>query len=161
MPKEPPSALVKAMNFLAQRSLSEMELLNKLRRAGYPDNECDEAIAECIKRHYLDDEQLTADCVDILHQRNLGARQIKMKLSRRGLDLEKVNELLEQSPDEEIESARRAMETKLRSLIRETDPRKKREKIFRFMVGRGFSPALIFKLLSESGNDCQTSDITD
>ena len=113
MPKEIPSAMVKAMDILARRSLSEMELLAKLRRAGYPDHECDEAIAECLKRHYLDDEQLTSDCVDILHQRNLGARQIRMKLARRGLDPEKINELLNESPEAEIESARRAMETKL------------------------------------------------
>ncbi len=153
MPKEIPSALVKAMDILARRSLSEMELLAKLRRAGYPDHECDEAIAECIKRHYLDDEQLTADCVDILHQRNLGAGQIRMKLLRRGLDQEKINEFLGNSPDEEIESARRAMETKLRTLVRENDPRKKREKLFRFMAGRGFAPNLIFKLMDESNQN--------
>ena len=153
MPKEIPSAMVKAMDILARRSLSEMELLAKLRRAGYPDHECDEAIAECLKRHYLDDEQLTSDCVDILHQRNLGARQIRMKLARRGLDPEKINELLNESPDAEIESARRAMETKLRTLARECDPRKKREKLFRFMAGRGFAPNLIFKLMNESNQD--------
>ena len=153
MPKEIPSAMVKAMDILARRSLSEMELLAKLRRAGYPDHECDEAIAECLKRHYLDDEQLTSDCVDILHQRNLGARQIRMKLARRGLDPEKINELLNESPDEEIESARRAMETKLRMLTKESDPRKKREKLFRFMAGRGFAPNLIFKLMNESNQD--------
>ena len=90
MPKEPPSALAKAMKFLAARPLSEFELLTKLRRAGYPDHECDNAIAECVKRHYLDDSQLTADCVDLLHQRNLGARQIKQKLLRRGLDKEEI-----------------------------------------------------------------------
>ncbi len=149
MPKEPPSALVKAMNLLAQRSLSELELLAKLRRAGYPDHECDAAIAECVKRRYLNDEQLTADCVDILHQRNLGARQIRIKLSRRGLDREKINELLDRDPDGETEAARRALEIKMRSLVKENDPRKKREKLFRFMAGRGFPPALIFKLMSE------------
>ena len=153
MPKEIPSAMVKAMDILARRSLSEMELLAKLHRAGYPDHECDEAIAECLKRHYLDDEQLTSDCVDILHQRNLGARQIRMKLARRGLDPEKINELLNESPDEEIESARRAMETKLRMLTKESDPRKKREKLFRFMAGRGFAPNQIFKLMNESNQD--------
>lgn len=150
MPKEPPSAIVKAMNYLAARPLSEMELLAKLRRAGYPDAECDAAIAECIRHHYLDDEQLTVDCVDILHQRNLGAGQIRHKLIRRGLDAGKVNELLAETPDEEIEAARRAMESKLRTLSRENDPRKKREKLFRFMAARGFAPGLIFKLLNET-----------
>lgn len=154
MPKEPPSALAKAMKFLAARPLSEFELLTKLRRAGYPDHECDNAIAECVKRHYLDDSQLTADYVDLLHQRNLGARQIKQKLLRRGLDKEEITGLLNDSPDDEIEAAERAMEGKLRLLSRETDSRKKREKLFRFMISRGFSPDLIFKLMEKySAND--------
>ena len=152
MPRERLTAIAKAMNFLAVRSLSEQELFAKLRRAGYPDDECDSAVAECVKRHYLDDDQLTADCVDILHQRNLGARQIKQKLLRRGLDGEYISELLNDSEDDEFEAARRAMEGKLRLLSRETDRRKKREKLFRFMASRGFSPAVIFKLADEMQN---------
>lgn len=149
MPRQRLSALAKAMNFLAARSLSELELLAKLRRAGYSDEECDQAIDECRKRHYLNDEQLTADCVDLLHQRNLGSRQIRLKLLRRGLDGEKIAELIDSSPDEELDAARRAMESKLRMLSRENDPRKKREKLFRFMAARGFSPSLIFKVMNE------------
>lgn len=149
MPKERPSALVKAMNFLAVRSLSELELLNKLRRAGYPDDECDAAIAECVNRHYIDDGQLTADSVDLLRQRNLGSRQIRQKLARRGLDSEAVSEILASSPEEEEAAAMRAMESKLRLLSRESDPRKKREKLFRFMANRGFSAGIIFKLMDK------------
>ena len=149
MPRERLTAIAKAMNFLAVRSLSEQELLAKLRRAGYPDDECDSAIAECVRRNYLNDEQLTADCVDILHQRNLGSRQIKQKLLRRGLDGEYISELLHDSEEDEFEAARRAMEGKLRLLSRKTDRRKKREKLFRFMASRGFSPAVIFKLADE------------
>ena len=148
-PASPPSAMTKAMKLLAIRSLSEQELLEKLRHAGFPDHECDAAIAECVKRHYLNDEQLTADCVSLLHQRNLGARMIKQKLLRRGLDSDRISELLSESPEEEVEAARRAMEGKLHSLTRETDPRKKKEKLFRFMAGRGFSSGIIFKLLNE------------
>lgn len=150
MPAAPVSALAKAMAFLAARPLSELELLAKLRKAGYPDNEADAAIEECRKRHYLDDEMLTTDCVDALRNRNLGARQIRFKLARRGLDAEKVSELLEADPDAEKQAAERAMESKLRLLRNESDPRKKREKLFRFLVGRGFSPDLIFKLLDNA-----------
>ena len=50
----------------------------------------------------------------------------------------------------ELEAARRAMAGKLRSLSRENDLRKKREKLFRFMANRGFSPAVIFKLVNET-----------
>lgn len=150
MAAAPVSALAKAMSYLAARPLSELELLAKLRRAGFPDHECDAAIAECVKHNYLNDEQLTVDCVETLHQRNIGARQIKSKLLRRGLDEEKIADLLDNSEEEETDAARRAMETKLRLLSRESDPRKKREKLFRFMISRGFAPALIFRVMREA-----------
>ena len=153
MPRERPTALNKAMDYLAARPLSEMELLAKLRRAGYSDAECDSAIAECQRCHYLNDEQLTSDCVEYLHQRNLGARQIRQKLLRRGLDGERISELLADSPEDELDAARRAMEGKLRSLTRETDPRKKRETLFSFMANRGFAPSLIFKVMNEITDD--------
>ena len=147
MPKTPLSALAKAMNLLAARPLSELELLTKLRRAGYPDSESDAAIDECRKRHYLDDEMLTQDAVETLRLRNLGDRQIRVRLQRRGLDAEKINALLGTDPDAELQAAIRAAAGKKRLLRNESDPRKKREKLFRFLAGRGFAPELIFKVL--------------
>ena len=85
MPKAPVSALAKAMDLLAARPLSERELLDRLRRAGYSDTEADDAIDECRKRRYLDDELLTRDAVECLRQRNLGSRQIQLRLRRRGV----------------------------------------------------------------------------
>lgn len=149
MPEKKLPALTKAMNFLAMRPLSEFELLSKLRKAGYSDYEADSAIDECRKRHYLDDTQLANDCVDFLHFRNLGNRQIRQKLYKRGLDPEIIDEKLSLTAEEEEEAARRALETKLRMLRNETDPRKKREKLFRFLNSRGFAPGLIFSLLDK------------
>ena len=149
MPKEPPSALNKAMALLAIRPLSERELLEKLRKAGFPDRECDDAIAECVRRRYLDDDQLTEDAVAALRQRNGGAAQIRLRLRRRGLDAEKVSTLLDADREEEIAAARRAAEGKLRLLARESDPRKKREKLFRFMIARGFAPGVVMQVIGD------------
>ena len=62
--------------------------------------------------------------------------------------------LPEEDPDAaEIAAGRRALAQKWRLLNRESDPRKKREKAFRFMAGRGFAPSLIFQLLNEIGSE--------
>ncbi|MCI5778253.1 MAG: recombination regulator RecX [Lentisphaeria bacterium] len=143
----PIPALHKAMNLLAARPLSEIELLNRLRRAGYSDPEADAAIAECRKRRYLDDNQLTQDGVTALRERNLGGRQIRLRLQRRGLDPEQIQAQLEQDPEAEFSAAVRAKATKERLLKTEPDPRKKREKLFRFLAGRGFSSEVIFRVL--------------
>ena len=150
MPKPPPDAFEKSLRFLSMRPLSETELLTKLQRAGYPDNEANAAIEKCRKLHYLDDELLAVDSVSALRQRNLGTRQIKFRLAKRGLDPEAVAGLLADNPQEEFEAAFRAMQGKMRLLRHESDPRKKREKLFRFLIGRGFSPDIILRVLDSS-----------
>ena len=160
MPKTPVSALAKAMDLLAARPLSERELLTRLRRAGYSDAEADAAIDECRQRRYLDDELLTHDAVEGLRQRNLGSRQIQLRLRRRGLEPERIHEELRLRPEDEWEAALRARDTKARQLSHETDPRKKREKLFRFLVGRGFAPELIFRVLGTE-NDGEEPPFTD
>ena len=55
----------------------------------------------------------------------------------------------------EEEAACKALQAKWRSLARECDPRKKREKALRFLAGRGFSSASSYaalqKQLAEEG----------
>jgi len=149
MPAKQLSALKKAMRLLSFRALSEAELKNKLLRAAYPEDEVDYAIAECRKRHYTNDALLAADCVELLRQRNSGSRLIRQKLIKRGLGAELSNGLPETNTIEaEEEAARRALDYKLRLLTREKDIRKKRERVFRYLSGRGFAPGLIFKLLA-------------
>jgi len=149
MPKEPPSALEKAMRLLTCRALSEAELLRKLRDAGYGEEESLSALAECRKHRFVDDAQLTADSVELLRARNAGSRVIRRKLIQRGLGEQIADGLPEEDGERaEEEAAWRALDFKWRMLSRETDAKKKREKAFRFLVGRGFAPSLIFRLLS-------------
>lgn len=153
MPSAPVSALEKAMRLLSLRALSAAELQTKLLRAGYSAEESAAAVEQCKLRRYLDDTQLAADCVELLRSRNTAKRLICRKLQQRGLAAEIADGLPEEDPDEaEISAGRRALAQKWRLLSRESDPRKKREKAFRFMAGRGFAPALIFQLLNEIGS---------
>ena len=81
--------------------------------------------------------------------RGSGSRLVKLQLRKRGLSAEYVETALEKTAGLEPGAARRALEYKLRLLSRETDPRKKREKAFRFLVGRGFSMDVIRGLFDE------------
>ena len=148
------------MRLLSFRALSETELKSKLLRAAYPEDEVDKAIAECRKHHYIDDHLLAADCVEFLRQRNSGSRLIRQKLIKRGLGAELSDGLPEEnSADEEEAAAVRALEYKLRLLSREKDVRKKRERVFRYLAGRGFPAGLIFKLLART--DLATGEFDD
>lgn len=159
MPQAPLTALEKAMKLLSRRALSEAELSKKLHTAGFPAPEISEAVDYCRSHRYLDDAALAEDYTSLLRMRNTGSRMIRQKLIKRGLGGETLDNTLPESDSEsaEQEAAKRALDYKLRLLSRENDPRKKREKAFRYLAGRGFPPGLIFKLLDgalQAEEDC-------
>ena len=131
------SALDKALKILSTSPVSEMELRRKLYRAGYPEILIDQAVEECRRHNYINDELLAADSAEYLVQRGTGSRMVRVKLRRRGLAKELVDEVMANTdPEVELQAARYALDCKLRLLSREKDYRKKREKAFRFLVSR-------------------------
>jgi len=139
MDKPKISTMEKAMRLLSRRPLTERELRDRLRKAEYPSGEIHDAVAECRKRGYVNDRQFAADYAEELAARGLGGRRISQALYKRGISAELREEPLEEAAVTEAERAAEALAVKLRLLARESDPRKKREKAFRFLVGRGFS----------------------
>lgn len=147
------------MKLLSRRALSEAELRRKLHDAGFPEPEISEAVEFCRRHRYINDEVLAEDYTGLLRMRNTGSRLIRQKLIKRGLGGEITGQMLpEENPETaEIEAARRALDYKWRLLSRESDPRKKREKAFRYLIGRGFPPGMIFELIAQQQNgdtDC-------
>ena len=153
----PVSALEKAMKLLNRRAYSAAELSSKLLQAGFPEDEVVSAVDECKRRRFIDDSLLAEDYTALLRMRNTGSRMIKQKLVRRGLAAEIIDSALpeEDSTAAEREAALRALDYKWRLLARENDLRKKREKTFRYLAGRGFPSGLIFELLNEK---CRNSE---
>lgn len=138
-PRRPVSALDKALRLLSSRAYSSGELTQRLLRAGYPAEEAAAAVEECRKRHYLDDRMFAEDCADMWLTRGHGARSIRQKLRQRGISSELAADVLTLSAEHETEAACRAIESKLPSLLREKDLRKRRAKALRFLASRGFT----------------------
>ena len=150
----PKSALEKAMDYLALRPLSAFELRSKLAKSGkFSETEVAEALECCSRRGYLNDGLLADDAAQFLTSCGKGSRLIRRKLLERGIDAEEVTRALENVSDEdERNAARSAAETKMRLLVREKDMRKKREKLFRFLMTRGFSPTVTSAVISDIFN---------
>ena len=140
--RPPVPALERAVRYLAARGHSEAELVAKLHRAGYSGGETAAAVAECRRLGFLNDELYARDCAEMLASRGCGSRKILLELRRRGvagLAEEATAELVDGEADRAMECAR----YKLRLLSRETDPRKRREKLWRFLLSRGFPPDIV------------------
>ena len=144
------SAMEKALKILSTSPVTEVELRRKLFRAGYPEILIEQAVEECRRHNYINDELLASDCAEYLTMRGTGSRLVRLKLRRRGLSEELVKNAMDNAdPEAEIEAARYALAGKLRLLSREKDYRKKKEKAFRFLVSRGYTSNVISTLFSE------------
>ncbi|MBE6384563.1 MAG: regulatory protein RecX [Lentisphaerae bacterium] len=145
------NALEKAMDFLAIRPLTERELRSKLQLSGrYSLEDIDEAVSLCRTRGYLNDELLAADAAQFLNSGGRGSGMIRKKLRARGVPDSALAQALEAiSPEAELEAARNAADGKIRLLIRGKDMRKKKEKLFRFLISRGFAPDLCGRVIRE------------
>ena len=141
--RRPPSAMERALRLLSMRAHTSCELRGKLLRAGFPADEVDSAMAECEKRHYLDDRLFAEDCANLWLERGHGARSIRLKLRQKGISAELAAAALGDSEEAEPAAACRAIEGKLPSLLREKDSRKRRAKALRFLAARGFSGAAL------------------
>ena len=142
-PRRPANAMKRAMRLLSARAHTTSELRQKLLRAGFPPDEVGAAVEECERRHYLDDRMFAEDCTSLWLDRGHGARSIRNKLRQKGIPAELADAALDRSEEEEPAAACRALESKLPSLLREKDPRKRRAKALRFLAARGFAGTAI------------------
>lgn len=139
MPKTPMSL---ALNFLTRRDYSRKELAARLVQSGIGGELAEETVAECVRLGLVNDRRYAADCAEMLAARNLGSRRIRQELARRGV-AEFAGEAAENQQSGESERALEAARYKLR-LIPESDPGfKKRQKLYRFLLSRGFDGDLV------------------
>ena len=142
--RKQPTAVEKAMRLLARRAYSERELTRKLYSYEcYTPPQIREALEYCRKNRFLNDEMLAQDYARALSDRNCGSFKIRLQLRKRGVAEELVQNAVEETAEAEPEAARRAYEYKSRLLSRENDPVKKRQKLYRYLASKGFSPEII------------------
>ena len=145
---EKPPALEQAMRWLDRRWYSEAELETRLAAREYPPAEIFAALADCRRYGLVDDARLAREMAHDCAARGQGARRIRLAMKRHGLAGEAVEEALAAVAPEAPDTARAALAVKLKSWSRD-DWRKKREKAFRFLAGRGFPLSVIRAVMSE------------
>jgi len=145
--------LEQAMRLLSVRPHAEKELLFKLIRRQVPAAAAAAAIAECKRLGYLNDAQLAEDAASLLSSRGYGPRRMQQQLRQKGVNSELIQSALANEELDHQSSAREAASYKLRLLSRETDIRKKRDKLYRFLLGRGFSFEVIKQVVGELGSE--------
>ncbi|MGD8665275.1 MAG: regulatory protein RecX [Desulfobacterales bacterium] len=138
-----------AVRILTTRDHSKYELIQKLRQRGCAAEISDAVIARCEDLGYIDDHRTARVYILQLKRRCFGRRYVRMALKKKhlmGAGIEKI--LVEHYPGEdEYEHAGRLLEKKKKTFAREADPKKRSDRIYRFLHSRGFSPSVISGLI--------------
>ena len=146
---ESQQAMNTAVRILTHRDHTRYEIDQKLKQRGFSCEAIRAAIEECERLNYIDDERTARIYIGQLLRRGLGIRRIAIELKKKGLHGKHVEDILQQQQVEidEREIARRVLQKKLKSIEREADPQKRRDKLYRFLVYRGFNRSTISELI--------------
>jgi regulatory protein len=139
-----------ALRLLARRDHSVAELNRKLSQRGFAPDQIASVIAECERMHYLDDARFCQMLTLQQRRRGYGILRIAQMLRTKGLNAHQIDESLSRDCSEtnQIEDCRRVLTKKLRSCSA-TDAGNRTERLYRFLLSRGFTSATIFQVLDE------------
>ena len=111
-------------------------------------------MAECERFGYIDDRRTARVYILQLKRKCFGRRYINLALKKKRLHGSAIEKfLLENYPeDEEYESADRLLKKKMKTFARVSDPKKRSDKIYRFLYSRGFNPSVIRGIVNRSNS---------
>jgi regulatory protein len=149
--KTPPTAYEKALDLLARRQQTTVELRRKLRQRGYENEEVEAVIERLSDLRYLDDERTASDwAAELVSHGGMGRRRALEKMIKRGLPVETARrELLAAWNDDRERSnalalARKWVRTRNVSLSEIAE----RRRLARSLAARGFNAETVWRTVA-------------
>lgn len=147
--------LQKAAAYCAYQERTQDEVRKRIKKWGVEeDDEAEELIAELISMNYLSEERFAKTYAGSkFRQKKWGRKRIKQELSRRGLTDYNIDQGMNEIGDTAYEETLRdLLKKKLASLERtESDIHKRKQKLVRYALSKGYESELVWKILKELG----------
>lgn len=139
----------RALRLLSGREHSRAELERKLASHEEEPGELKSALDELQAKGFINDERVVES---VIYRRasRLGASRIRQELQSKGLSGEAIAEAVQDLQGSEVERAREVWRKKFGAPAADAQGRAKQ---MRFLASRGFAPAAIRKVVSESDED--------
>ena len=150
MAKDFDKALKYAFLLLKYRARSKKEIIDRLRRKGYPPSPIDKVIVFLEGYNYLNDEEFARMFVSSSVQKGWGERRIEFELKKLGV-APKFFESLLKSKDFKEKKRQNLYQLIERKMHFYEGKKNRPQKIIRFLVGKGFECDEIFKAMNELG----------
>ena len=138
----------RAMHLLEQGDRTKRGLQDKLVQNGYPPEAVEAAIAYVESYHYIDDKRYAVNYIQ--NQRGKkGRARLMLELRNKGVSQEDIEQAFsETEEDMDTREAIRGLILKKRG-TREAIGEKERQKLYGFLMRRGFAPSDILPVLRE------------
>ena len=118
---------------------TKKDVYDYLIKKGFTDDEVNEVCAYIEEIGLVDDNLYVKFFVeDSFRIKNKGAKKIIYELKKKGVDDEKIDSALEEAKEMEYDALKDAYERKLEATKNEKDAYKRKNKIIRFLLSRGF-----------------------
>lgn len=136
--------------YLSRRDHSAFELKQKVAKKGYKTDDLELVIQDLYKTGYLNDEKFasayTAEKIEI---NQWGPKKIRNHLFKKGIHRNIIEKVLSEKTDD-LQQQQICVDLVMkrkRHFLRENDDFKRKQKIYRYLAGRGFSGSVIKKSL--------------
>ncbi|MFO8100225.1 MAG: RecX family transcriptional regulator [Salinibacter sp.] len=142
----------RALNYLAHKPRTEEEVRRKLRRQEVGQTIIDDVVARLYELEYLDDEAYARDYVrNRFASKQYGPVRLRRELVERGIDRAIAGPAVDDFfVDQDPKAAARAhAEKRWPRLADEDDPRRRKQKLYRYLRRRGFTSDTIYPILDE------------
>ena len=153
MPKNLNSDITKLITkYLSIREHSKLELHNKLTQKGHDSIDIRDCIDEFSSKDIQSDTRFTEEFIRSKLKKNKGPRLISSELATRGISDNLINKKISEiSYQEWCNAALKALVKKLHGTLVSID---NKDKIYSFLISRGFDHKMIKYALDEQKNEC-------
>jgi regulatory protein len=142
----------RALTYLAHKPRTEEEVRRKLRQEDVGRSIIEDVVERLYALGYLDDEGYARDYVrNRFSSKKYGPVRIRRELVERGVDRAVAGHAVDEffAEHDVMSAAREHAEKRWARLADEDDPRRRKQKFYRYLRRRGFTSDTIYTLLDE------------
>lgn len=148
------AAKEKAYQYLSRRDHASFELRQKLRKKGFSTETIDDLLLEFSEKNLLNDLQFAVGFANDKATLNMwGPRKIEMALIKKGVQKKHIRESLKNTFDNLSKEhiCVDLINKRKKHFLREENLLRRKQKIYSYLAGRGFSGEVIKKAIISSG----------